>query len=173
MRYIDFDGVMLDTTDLLFEEWYKLPNVEELTEKDKIEYVRTANWEYIIHNSPVINDSLYILKHTNPEKSAILTTVYSLENEGCAKVKYMRNDGIKQRIILVPWMLRKSDIVNPFGHILVDDNIRNLDDWFQGGGYPMFFDLKGTNTDGWGLPNEKGYQRVRRIDEKIRRQKNM
>ena len=36
MRYIDFDGVILDTEDHLFYDWYKIPNYHELTEEDKI-----------------------------------------------------------------------------------------------------------------------------------------
>ena len=34
MRYIDFDGVILDTEDHLFYDWYKIPNYHKLTEED-------------------------------------------------------------------------------------------------------------------------------------------
>ena len=63
MRYIDFDGVILDTEDHLFYDWYKIPNYHELTEEDKIRHVQCANWYKILHESNFINDSLYILKH--------------------------------------------------------------------------------------------------------------
>ena len=33
--YIDFDGVILDTEDLLFEDWRKIPNHKNLSEEEK------------------------------------------------------------------------------------------------------------------------------------------
>ena len=38
MVYIDFDGVILDTEGLLFEEWRKNPNRHFLPESEKIKY---------------------------------------------------------------------------------------------------------------------------------------
>ena len=51
MVYIDFDGVILDTEGLLFEEWRKNPNIHNLTENDKIKYIQKSDWNYIINNS--------------------------------------------------------------------------------------------------------------------------
>ena len=72
MRYIDFDGVILDTEDYLFYDWYKIPNYHELTEEDKIRHVQCANWYKILHESNFINDSLYILKHILPEQIFVI-----------------------------------------------------------------------------------------------------
>ncbi len=168
MRYIDFDGVILDTSDLLFHEWRKNPDMHSLPEEDKVLYIKNSNWKYIIENSPIINDSIYILKDMDFTKSAILTKVHSL-NEGYEKVIYLRKNGVKQDIFLVPYMSKKTDIVDPYGNILVDDNLKNLQEWSNASGYPMFFDLFGNNIDAWGVKNSQNYQRVRRIDEEIKR----
>ena len=51
MLYIDFDGVILDTEPLLFEEWRKNPNRHSLPESEKIKYLQKCNWNYIIFTS--------------------------------------------------------------------------------------------------------------------------
>lgn len=166
MRYIDFDGVILDTEDLLFEEWRKNPNRHLLPPMAKIQYIHDADWKYILENSPEINDSFYILKNLNPNQNAILTKIHSMSNEGYSKIKFIRNKGIEIPIYLVPYPKKKTDIVEAYGNILVDDGLRNLDEWVEAGGYPMFFDKEETNIDPWGQHNTKGYQRVLRIDTK-------
>lgn len=166
MRFIDFDGVILDTEDVLFYEWRKNPDRHNLPNIAKVNYIKDADWNYILNNSPEINDSFYILKNLDPNKSAILTKVHSLDNEGAEKVKFIRSKGIEQPIFLVPYFLKKSDIVDAQGNILIDDSLKNLTEWLDAGGYPMFFDKKEDNVDSWGQPNTRGYQRVLRINEK-------
>ena len=169
MRYIDFDGVILDTEDLLFYEWRRNPNHHYLPEEDKVLYVKNSDWRYIINNSPIINDSIYLLKNMDSSNSAILTKIHSMR-EGCEKIIYLREHGIQQNVILVPYPAEKIDVVRPKKEdILIDDNLRNLSDWHSLGGYPMFFDRDNTNTDSWGIYNSNGYQRVRKIDEIIKR----
>ncbi len=169
MKYIDFDGVILDTEDLLFYEWRKNPNRHNLSEGVKINYIINSDWRAIVNEAPIINDSINILKNMDPSKSAILTKVHSMDNEGYEKIYYLRCKGVKQNIILVPYMFRKCDIVNPIDNILIDDCLKNLDEWLEMGGYPMLFDRKKDNMDSWGVYNKNNYQRVLRIDEKIKR----
>ena len=59
MVYVDFDGVILDTEELLFYEWRKNENRHLLSEFDKIKYIQKTDWSYVINNSKIINDSLY------------------------------------------------------------------------------------------------------------------
>ena len=160
MLYIDFDGVILDTAVPLFEEWRKNPNRHNLSEEEKIKYIQKTDWNYVLYNSEIISDSIYYLNQMNPEKSSILTKIHSLENEGAAKVKWIRDKNIKQNIILVPYMLNKSDIVPVKGNTLVDDSLKNLEDWENNNGYPIFFDMDNDNYDSWHQPNNKGYQKV-------------
>ncbi len=166
MRYIDFDGVILDTDSLLFEEWRKNPDRHLLSEKVKIEYIKRANWKYIVENSPIINDSIYILRNMDLNENAILTTVHSIENEAQEKILYLRKNGVKLQIIVVPYTIKKNDIVNARGNILIDDSLRNLKYWKNDSGYPMFFDKKEDNYDSWNKYNEDGYQRVLKINER-------
>lgn len=55
--YIDFDGVILDTDKKVSE---KISNLE-ITHK---EYIRTCNWNDLLNESEVINNSLEYMKNT-------------------------------------------------------------------------------------------------------------
>lgn len=161
--YIDFDGVILDTEELLFKEWRKRIEHKKLSEIEKIRYVQEADWNYILNNSAVINDAIYYLKNIDFNSSVILTKVHSLTNEGSAKVNWIRRNGLKQSIILVPYDVKKSDMAMAGGNILIDDCLRNLDDWVNNGGYPILFDINDDNYDSWGKYNNKDYRRVRSL----------
>lgn len=165
MIYIDFDGVILDTEELLFEEWRKNPDRFSLPESEKIKYIQQADWNFIVYNSPIINDSIYYLSQMDPSKSFILTKIHSQDNEGYAKIKWLREMGVKQGIYLNPHLLKKTDIVDAYGNILIDDSLRNLKDWENSGGSPIFFDIDDDNIDTWQQPNTYGYQRVRDLSK--------
>lgn len=160
MIYIDFDGVILDTEPLLFEEWRKNPDRIFLPEIEKIKYIQNQNWENIVNNSEIINNSIYYLKNINPNDAIILTRIHSLENEGVAKVTFLRKREVKQNIIFVPFNLKKSLIVNAKDNVLVDDSLFNLDEWVQDDGIAIFFDKNNSNYDNWHKENTNGYQRI-------------
>jgi len=164
MKYIDFDGVILDTEDRLFENWRKKPNHHELGEKSKIKYIQNVSWRLVINESMIINDSIYILKHCDYRNTAILTKVHSLHNEALEKVKFLREQGIKQSIIIVPYGLKKTEVVEAEGNILIDDAIMNLDDWEASKGKGIFFNKDGLDIDSWGRKNNKPYQKVLSLD---------
>ena len=157
--YVDFDGVIKDTYMPLFEDyWEKQKNGEFI---DDTEHVIKKDWIYVLDKSPVISDAINILNEI--DNTIVCTRIHSLENEGVAKIRDMRKLGLKRDIILVPYQLKKTDVVEAKDNILVDDAIFNLDDWCHAGGYPIFFDNLGTNTDGWGIENKK-YVRTRTLD---------
>ena len=160
MIYIDFDGVILDTEKLLFEEWRKNPNRHLLPESEKIKYIKNANWEYIIWNSEIINDSIYYLKHIDPSQSTILTKISSLENEGLSKIKWLRAKKVRQPIILTPSIAKKTDMVDPKNNILIDDCLTNLDEWKENLGIPIFFDIDNDNYDSYHIQNNKKYPKI-------------
>ena len=160
MIYIDFDGVILDTQEILFHDWIKIPNHKNLPETEKIKYIQNRDWDYILNNSNIINDSVYHLKNMDYNKTAILTKIHSIGNEGYSKVKWIRDNNIKQNIILVPYPCKKSDVVVAKDNILIDDCLKNLTDWINCDGTGIFFDIDNDNYDSWNQPNNKGYQKV-------------
>lgn len=169
MLYIDFDDVILSTGEVLFKEWRKNPNRHLLPEIEKIKYIQRADWDYILKYSDVINDSLYYLKHMDPNTSFILTKVHSLTNEGSSKIKWIRRQGIEQSIILVPYNIKKCDVVDAAGNTLVDDCLKNLDEWAENGGYPILFDYDDDNYDSWQQPNVKSYKRIMNLSDFTKR----
>jgi len=166
MRYIDFDGVILDTKEPLFENWDR--NVSKNDEEKIVEYMKLQNWRHILMEAKEINDSLHKLREMDPQKSAIITKVHSFENEAVAKLEYLRGKDIKQSIIFVPHFLEKADIVNAKNNILVDDSLMNLKIWEEAGGYPIFFDMDFDGIDPYGYANTYLYQKTRYIDAKAR-----
>jgi len=150
-KYVDFDGVIKDTYMPLFEDYLEKQKNGEFI--DDTEHVIKKDWIYVLQKSPVINDAIKFLNEL--EDTSICTRIHSLENEGVAKIKDLRELGVKCDIILVPYTVKKTDVVNANGNVLVDDAVFNLDEWALAGGIPIFFDNYGTNVDGWGVENTK------------------
>lgn len=141
-KYIDCDGVILDTETGLFDEYHNLketnPNIKRL------QYLQQLDWQEWIRNAKIINNAVDILKEHHFSEMDILTKVHSL-NEGLAKIEYFREIGIKNNIILVPNYISKSSVVNAQNHLLVDDSIKVLDDWSSHNGISLFFNKYGIN----------------------------
>ena len=163
MRYIDLDGVILDTEDIIFNKL--LFDCSNLTEEFIFPFVVNVNWAYVLEYAKDINDSINILKSMNPKESAILTRVHS-NQEADAKINYFKSIDVKQEVIPVFYPYKKNDIVNAKDNILIDDSLRNLRQWVMDGGYPMFFDKKENGIDSWDEYNVNNFQKVLRIDEK-------
>lgn len=162
-KYIDFDQVIVDSEVLLFKEYELLKKYHIYL--NKLKYVKRKDWFKILENAEIINDSIRILREM--DEGTILTRVHSMENEGKAKIEFLRSNGVKQNIILCPYMFKKRDIVSARGNILVDDAVFNLKEWEEAGGIPIFFDKNGNGIDGWGKKNSE----YRTIDslEKIKK----
>ncbi|MBQ2946603.1 MAG: hypothetical protein IJE04_01960 [Bacilli bacterium] len=158
-KYIDCDGVIFDSEIWLFDDEYRSLKIKD--EFNKIKYIQTKDWNEILRKSGIINDAINILKELRD--FAILTKVHSMENEGVAKIKLFRSLDIKNEIILVPYTLKKTDVVDPCGNILVDDTVHNLDDWKEEGGIPIFFNKDNLDIDGWGKENKK-YPKIKSLD---------
>ena len=138
-KYIDCDGVILDTETGLFSKY-------DILKKDNPElkrriYLQNLDWEYWIEQATVLNDALNILKNYDPIDTNILTKVHSL-NEAIAKINYFRDKKIRNSVIIVPDGISKSQIVDPFENILVDDSNDNLVDWKEKFGISYYFGNK-------------------------------
>ena len=161
--FVDCDGTILDDEDLLFEKWRQIPGHEFLSEEEKIEYIKLSNWREILYNSKDINDALYILRHVDPKRYAILSRVNSLDNEGIAKIQFFKDKKIEVPVFIVPYTYKKTDFVDPRGNYIIDNTIRECKEWEAKGGIPLFFDKNGNNIDGWGVYNSDGFERVNSI----------
>lgn len=133
--YIDFDGVLLDTNDLVAKEI-----VNHYGSSFK-EIFNLINWNKIYSEAKVINNNLEVLKSIQEELYInILTKVKCLE-EAYAKTKYLRENGITCPIIYVPIHECKTNIVIPNKRtVLIDDNQNNITEWTKKGGIGVHFD---------------------------------
>lgn len=143
-KYIDCDGVILDTETGLFDEYDILKRGNP--ELKKRVYLQNLDWKYWIEQAAILNDAINILKNYDYRDTDILTKVHSL-NEASAKIKFFREMKIKNSIIIVPNEVKKSQIVDSFGNILVDDSNNNLVDWKENFGIPYYFGSKESEFD--------------------------
>ena len=88
--YIDFDGVILDT-DTTIDKTIKSINV------DKKEYIKNCDWNQLLSNTDVINNSLEYLRKS--KKDINLLSKISTLDEGIAKIKYLRNNNINMNML--------------------------------------------------------------------------
>ena len=148
--YIDFDGVILDTDTTI-------DNIIKDSSIDKKEYIRNCDWDKILNNTAVINNSIKYLRESKLDIN-LLSKISTLE-EGIAKVKYLRNKDVDMNIHLVPTKISKSDMVSPKGNILIDDKIYNLDEWSCKGGISIFFNKDNKDMDIYDKTNTK-YKKI-------------
>ena len=144
IKYIDCDGVILDTETGLFDEYNILK--KDNPELKRRVYLQNLDWEYWIEQAAILNDAINIIKNYDSIDISILTKVHSL-NEALAKINYFRNKKIKNNIIIVPDGINKSQIVDSFQNILVDDSNSNLLDWKEKFGIPYYFGDKESEFD--------------------------
>lgn len=133
--FIDFDGVIFDTEKRIQRKKQDLSNV------GWDDFFAQLDWFKLIKESRIINDAVYyILEAQNKNRQiAILTKIHTLL-EMQAKVQILRNHKITVPILFVPPHVRKSSIYIPSNNeILIDDNIKNLEDWKEHGGTGIYF----------------------------------
>ena len=139
--YIDFDGVVMDTIPLLYNELAK--NNVEIGDEENIRRV-FANFDFgtIIKDKNILNDSINCIHKLIDSKRfevSFLSHVNSLA-EGVVKVKYLRKHFKNNiTIIIVPKEIEKPKMVHSEGAILVDDYAGNLKEWEENGGIAIRF----------------------------------
>lgn len=142
VKYVDCDGVILDTETRLFDEYNRLKNSG--INISRTTYLQQMDWREWLRQAQIVNNSVTILNEHDSDGVFILTKVHSLQ-EGSAKVEYFRELKIKNGIILVPYNLSKSSVVAADNTLLVDDSLKNLDDWATNNGISLFFNQSGKN----------------------------
>ena len=135
-KYIDCDGVILDTESHLFDEYKK--KKEKNPELTTIQYLQEMDWRFWLEQAQVLQDAISILRSYDYQDTDILTKVHSLQ-EAREKIIYFRSRGIKNNIVIVPNEAAKSQIVCAQDAILVDDNQDNLWNWRESKGHAFYF----------------------------------
>lgn len=151
--YIDFDGVILDTIDVIYkilEE--KDPELQKRNLEKKVstedfdritQIISEIDWYNMLKITPAINDSIdniNRLVESNKFDIAILSHVGSYK-EMEAKFDFInRNIHGEVDVICVPKSFSKTAATrNCKGDILVDDHSGNLRNWKEAGGISIKF----------------------------------
>ena len=133
---LDMDGVLLDSEKRIVD---LKKQYDELPWDDFFDIV---DWEKLLRDSKSINNSIEILRHLQKIKNniIILTKVHTLK-EAQAKIIELRDRrNIIVPIVIVPPHIKKSQIYIPSkGEILVDDSIKNINNWNLNGGNGILF----------------------------------
>ena len=150
--FIDFDGVILDTMTILYEEARR----QEYDVNDT-EFYKNFNFKCILKDKYIINDSINCIQKlidSNKFEISILTHCNSIK-EGSDKVRYIRKLFKDITVIICPKDISKTKMVHTDGAILVDDYAGNLREWESEGGIPVRFSTKLSS---------KGFKVIDRLD---------
>lgn len=148
--YIDFDEVIFPTWKPMYDEYNEKKII--IPKLDLTSYIENYDWAKLLDEIEPIPESIEMLIEF--KKAAVLTKVNSM-NEAQAKIAKLRNLRLKNDIILCPYELKKSEVINPRGRVLIDDTVHNLDDWHKKGGMSIYFNKNNDDKDGWGNYNTK------------------
>ena len=136
--YVDCDGVIMDTERRIMDAFESMP-LAHREERIK-EFIRQLDWYDWMCECGQINNAIGVLASLPPEHISILTTVQTVA-EGAAKVRYFREHGLKNNIIITPEGCAKSQMVSAKGNILIDDHKENLKAWRAAAGTAIQFHL--------------------------------
>lgn len=152
--YIDFDGVILDTWEVIFKKYYEEFNTTDIKEDNIKKIMLTIGWNYILENSKEINYSLEKIKRISKTHDTCILTKINSKQEQDAKTNFLLENKIK-KMCFVPYTSSKTQYVDPHNNILIDDDIKNLEEWEQHGGIAIFFNKDLNNYDSYGNKNNK------------------
>ena len=134
---IDFDGVILNSQERFVDAMGKNDNLY-----DWMDYLSNLKWYEFLRECEEIDESLSTLRKLQKMKKlkAIITAIHCFE-EGKEKLIYLRENGIVVPIIYTLPEQKKSEVYIPKKNIvLVDDKIRNCNDWRKDNGKALEFD---------------------------------
>ena len=154
--YIDFDGVILDTTKYSYSLLQKQLGINlfkyRKTEKEDeriTNFFKNIDWYDLLMNSEEINDSFDHIKRLQKSSYfdvSILTHVNS-EHEAEYKNKLLNLVLPGIPVITVPREIDKNNAVPAYNAVLVDDYIVNLEKWKENGGIAIKFSDGNKNCD--------------------------
>lgn len=152
--YIDFDGVIVDTWNLIYNEYKKKYKTTEINELKIKKTMLDLGWNFILNNSRIIQGSIQNIHLLSKKyKVYILSKVNSIEEKN-EKIKFLQNKGINEAYF-VPYDHSKTEYVTAKDNILIDDDLKNLEEWFEAGGKGIFFNEFLKDCDSYGQKNTK------------------
>lgn len=135
--FLDLDGVILDSEERIVE----LKKTNQKLEWNQ--FFETVDWFKLLRESNSINNSVEIIKELEKmqKKIVILTKIHTLLEMEAKVLELRDNRKINIPILFVPPHVKKSQIYIPLNkEILIDDSLKNVDDWDLNGGDGILFD---------------------------------
>lgn len=132
---VDFDGVILDSQARFDREMHSL------LDEDWFDYLINIKWYEFLRECEEIDEStktLIELQHYRKLKG-IITAIHSLE-EGKQKLIYLREKQIEVPVFYTLPGQQKNEVFIPTPDvILVDDKIKNFNNWEAANGSALLF----------------------------------
>ncbi len=141
--YLDCDGVILDT---ITRSYAVLKEMKIESEEEITRFYTNLDWDDLILSSGEIAGATNKIKKLTEKFDVEILTHVTSENEIISKKKYFAEKLPGINIIFVPKPIKKTDVVEAKGAILVDDYSLNLDDWLLKGGIPVKFSDSGKKS---------------------------
>lgn len=161
--FIDCDGVILDTWKLIYSKYQEVYHITELDDPKLVKVMDDLGWYKIINDSEIINDSIKKIKKLSKKYDVTIVTKVVAEGEKEEKKIFFKKHGL-DKVIFVNYEGKKIDHVPVKGNILIDDTVKNLDEWNEKGGIPIYFNRYNDSKDGYGKENTK-YKMIDDIDK--------
>ncbi len=149
MLYIDFDGVIFNTNEVIDDLLKQRGLCLDSTEGHQ--FLREYDYEKILKEATEINGSLQCLKNllrvVGYQGAAILTRINS-PKEALIKYNLIQKQLYGYAFLPIPIQVdeqgiyhvrKKTEYVTAKGSILIDYDIRNIDDWIQNEGIGLYF----------------------------------
>lgn len=154
MIYIDFDGVIVDTWPEITNEYFKKFKSYDIEETRLRELFVEINWNEILKNSKINEKNISLLRNLDYGSIAILTKINTLKEKN-AKIKFLKEKSIKCDIIFVDIDSSKSQAVVVENNILIDDELKNLNEWVEKDGIGILYSKNADHKDSNGELNTK------------------
>lgn len=144
--YIDFDGVIMNTIEVTYDDLKKLNlDSKKIEDQEKIrDYYMSIDWHELLNNrASIINDGINSIKKIVNSKKfnvSILTHIFSLD-EAVEKINFIRKFFNDVTVIPVPKSISKTKMVDTENTILIDDFSGNLREWKSQNGIGIKFSL--------------------------------
>lgn len=152
--YVDFDGILVDTWPTIEKNYRNIYYSDTIEEMKLRQMFQELDWKEVLYTSKKNKENIDIIRDNTKYKLKILTKINS-ENEKENKIKFLKKYGVGAEIITLYIDESKSTIVNPVGNVLIDDELKNIEEWEEKGGKGILYSKNDNNKDSDGKPNTK------------------